>query len=113
MEDVTSASSAPRNGPRPPAVLTPESRLSRADSRVPPRPPPNRGTGRRSAEKHSHGLQATGTLRLRTQLQPEFANPGPEPRFRLARPAFASGTGSPASDYWAQASRYSKLLLLG
>lgn len=113
MEDVTSASSAPRSGPRPPAVLTPESRFSRADSRVPPRPPPSRGTGRRSAEKHPHGLQASGTLRLRTQLQPEFANPGPEPRFRLARPAFASGTGSPASGYWAQASRYSKLLLLG
>lgn len=113
MEDVTSASTAPRSGPGPPAVLTPESRLSRADSREPPRPPPTRGTGRRSAEKHPHGPQASGTLRLRTQLQPELANPGPEPRFRLARAAVASGTGSPASGSWAPASCYSKPLQLG
>lgn len=112
MEDVTSASSAPRSGPAP-AVLTPESRLSRADSRVPPRPPPNRGTGRRSAEKRPHGPRASGTLRLRTQLQSELANPGPEPRFRLARAAVASGTGSPASGSWARASRYSGLQQLG
>ncbi|MEJ1270504.1 hypothetical protein NN561_001331 [Cricetulus griseus] len=112
-EDVTSASSAPRSGPGPPAVLTPESRLSRADSRLPPRPPPNRGSGRRSAEKHPHGPRASGTPRLRTQLQPELANPGPEPRFRLARAAVASGTGSPASGSWARASRCSRLLRLG
>ncbi|KAL6037060.1 hypothetical protein STEG23_030175 [Scotinomys teguina] len=112
MEDVTSASSVHSSGPAPPAVLTPESRLSHADSRVPPRPPPNRGTGRRSAEKHPHGPQASGILRLRTQLQPELGNPGPEPRFRLARAAVASGTGSPASGSWVQASRYSKAYAL-
>lgn len=97
MEDVTSASSAPRSHPLPPAVLTPRSLLSRrADSRVPPRPPRPRG---RSAEKHPHRPQASGTLRLRTLLQPELADPGPKPRFRLARAAVASGTGSPASGY--------------
>lgn len=39
----------------------------------------------RSAEKHPHRPRASGTLRLRTLLQPELADPGPEPRFRLDR----------------------------
>lgn len=57
MEDVTSASSAPRSRPRPPAVLTPESRLSRrADSRVLSR---TAGTQRREASTRTTGVRDT------------------------------------------------------
>lgn len=102
-EDVTSASSAPRSRPLPPAVLTPRSRLSRrADSRVLPR---TAGTQLREASTRTTGVLDT---EFRTQLQAELENPGPEPRFRLARAAVASGTGSPASGYWTRASRYPK-----
>lgn len=60
VEDVTSASSAPRSHTPPPAVLTPGSRLSRcADSRVPPRSSRTAGTQRREASAPTTGVRDT------------------------------------------------------
>lgn len=96
-----------RMSPRPPQSLAATHRRQPSSPRGPGSPaaptpaclPGLSGPRGRSAKKHPHRPQASRTLRLRTLLQPELADPGPEPRFRLVRAAVASGTGSPASGY--------------
>lgn len=121
-----------RMSPRPPQPLAATLRRQPSSPRGPGSPaaptpaclPGLPGPRGRSAEKHPHRPQASRTLRLRTLLQPELADPGPEPRFRQARAAVASGTGSPASGYgprppatqsrcsWARVQRHMHLLSL-
>lgn len=111
MEDVTSASSAPRSHPPPPAVLTPRSLLSRrADSRVPPRPPRTAGTQRREA--------STPTTGVRDTEAPNSAPAGARGSWPGAALPPGAGRGRQRDRksrlrLWAQASCYSKPLQLG